>query len=61
MKEKAEAALREHLDVQKRRKRIKAYLIRVAVECGMDQTEAIKGDPVKYLETYLKNQGVTNE
>jgi hypothetical protein len=40
---------------------VKKELRRLAVECGMDQAEALKGSFVDFLRGYISNKGVCNE
>lgn len=51
-------ALHEYYETRNRMKEIRANLLRIAVECGADQQDAMKSNVAEYLDGYLAGAGV---
>lgn len=51
-------ALHEYYETRDKLKDCRANLVRIAVECGADQQDAIKSNVAEYLDGYLAGAGV---
>lgn len=52
------AKLHEYYETRDRLKGLRTELVALAVECGQEQQDAMKGNVAEYLDGYLAGAGV---
>ncbi len=51
-------SLHAYFDARDATRSFRLELVKLAVECGQDQQDAIEGNPVNYLDGYLAGLGI---